>query len=82
MCSARYAARAARSLRRAWLAVAPAPDARAVCAPQFVELHGEPLLEQLYESFRRHYPEVVFREPPRRGTLVLDEVRRSTYFFS
>ena len=47
-----------------------------------MELHGEPLLEQLYESFRRHYPEVVFREPPRRGTLVLDEVRRSTYFFS
>jgi DNA-directed RNA polymerase len=51
------------------------------CA-QFVELHREPLLEQLYDSFRRQYPEVVFREPPRRGSLRLEEVRRSTYFFS
>jgi hypothetical protein len=50
--------------------------------PQFVELHREPLLEQLYDSFRRQYPEVVFREPPRRGSLKLEEVRRSTYFFS
>lgn len=50
--------------------------------PQFVELHGEPLLEQLYESFRRQYPEVVFREPPKRGSLRLEDVRRSTYFFS
>ncbi len=50
--------------------------------PQFVELHGEPLLEQLYESFRRQYPEVVFREPPKRGSLRLEDVRRSVYFFS
>ena len=51
-------------------------------APQFVELHSEPLLQQLYESFRREYPEVVFREPPRPGTLRLEDVRRSPYFFS
>ena len=51
-------------------------------APQFVELHSEPLLQQLFESFRREYPEVVFREPPRPGTLVLEDVRRSPYFFS
>jgi DNA-directed RNA polymerase len=56
----------------------PSPLPRA----QFVELHREPLLEQLYDSFRRQYPEVVFREPPRRGSLRLEEVRRSTYFFS
>jgi hypothetical protein len=47
-----------------------------------VQLHSEPLLEQLYESFRRQYPEVVFREPPRPGTLRLEEVRDSTYFFA
>jgi hypothetical protein len=47
-----------------------------------VELHSEPLLQQLYESFRRDYPEVVFREPPRPGMLRLEDVRRSPYFFS
>ena len=49
---------------------------------QFVELHSEPLLQQLYESFRRDYPEVVFREPPRPGSLRLEDVRSSPYFFS
>jgi hypothetical protein len=47
-----------------------------------VELHSEPLLQQLYESFRRDYPEVVFREPPRPGSLRLEDVRSSPYFFS
>ena len=51
-------------------------------APQFVQLHSEPLLQQLYESFRRDYPEVVFREPPRPGALRLEDVRCSPYFFS
>ena len=55
---------------------------RRLPAPQFVELHSEPLLQQLYESFRRDYPEVVFREPPRPGALRLEDVRRSPYFFS
>ena len=49
---------------------------------QFVELHGAPLLQQLYDSFRRDYPEVVFKEPPRPGSLRLEDVKRSTYFFS
>ena len=47
-----------------------------------MELHSEPLLQHLYDSFRQHYPEVVFREPPRQGTLNLEDVRRSTYFFA
>ena len=55
---------------------------RSPSPPQFVELHSEPLLQHLYEGFRRQYPEVVFKEPPRRGSLQLEEVRRSPYFFS
>jgi DNA-directed RNA polymerase len=67
-----------RSLRAPSLRVPHAP----ACPVQFVELHSEPLLQQLYESFRRDYPEVVFREPPRPGMLRLEDVRRSPYFFS
>ncbi len=73
----RETVRAAPLLRDA----APLADPRLAHA-QFVELHNEPLLQQLYDSFRQHYPEVVFREPPRQGTLNLQEVLRSTYFFA
>lgn len=51
---------------------------------QFIELHGEPMLQHLYESFKKDYPEVAdeFRPPPETGTLDLLKVRESVYFFS
>ena len=45
-------------------------------------MHSQPLLQQLYESFQRQYPDITFREPPSSGTLRLEEVKRSQYFFS
>lgn len=42
------------------------------------------MLQHLYESFKKDYPEVAdeFRPPPETGTLDLLKVRESVYFFS
>ena len=49
---------------------------------QFVEMHSQPLLQQLHASFKQDCPDIEFRDPPPSGGLDLDAVRRSTYFFS
>jgi DNA-directed RNA polymerase len=50
----------------------------------FVELHSEPLLEQLAKGLEEDFPEVRGRlpPPPAKGTLDLNVVRDSAYFFS
>eukprot|EP00761_Pharyngomonas_kirbyi_P003872 gb/GECH01003876.1/.p1 GENE.gb/GECH01003876.1/~~gb/GECH01003876.1/.p1 ORF type:complete len:918 (+),score=223.69 gb/GECH01003876.1/:1-2754(+) len=48
---------------------------------QFVELHSQPLLETLLESFQRRYPDIQFPDVPRRGALDLIHVLDSKYFF-
>ncbi|KAL6766761.1 hypothetical protein ACKKBG_A37250 [Auxenochlorella protothecoides x Auxenochlorella symbiontica] len=48
----------------------------------FVELHSQPLLENLLADFRASFPEVEFPELPKRGDLDLEEVRKAEYFFS
>jgi len=48
----------------------------------FIELHSAPLLQQLYDDFRNLYPQVVFRDPPLLGTLRLDNIQDSVYFFA
>lgn len=49
----------------------------------FVEMHGQPLLQQLHEGFKRDYPNIQsFPDPPPTGALRLEDVRKSTYFFS
>jgi len=49
---------------------------------EFVNLYSQPLLENLLEGFHQCYPELKFPEIPETGTLNLEEVRDSTYFFS
>jgi DNA-directed RNA polymerase len=49
---------------------------------QFVALHGSPLLENLYSNFITRYPMEKFPEIPKRGEFDLNEVAKSTYFFS
>lgn len=58
-------------------------DAPLLC-PQFIELHGEPMLQRLYEAFQKEYPHIAneFRPPPATGSLDLQSVRDSIYFFS
>ena len=49
---------------------------------QFVYLHSLPLLDTLLTNFKLSYPELKFPDIPERGDLDLNEVLKSTYFFS
>lgn len=49
----------------------------------FVELHSEPLLEQLRDQFEEEYPNLApFPQLPKKGNLDLNQVLESEYFFS
>jgi len=41
---------------------------------QFINLHSQPLLEELYATFTRLYPNVQFPPLPKKGTLDLNRV--------
>jgi DNA-directed RNA polymerase, mitochondrial len=47
----------------------------------FVDLYKQPLLERLKETWELRYPELNFPDLPERGSLVLDDVTKATYFF-
>jgi DNA-directed RNA polymerase len=53
-----------------------------VLRKQFINLHGSPLLENLYENFTSRYPKEKFPAIPKRGEFDLNEIEKSTYFFS
>ncbi|CAN0414773.1 unnamed protein product [Pylaiella littoralis] len=48
----------------------------------FVDLYSGPILENLHESLQMRYPTIEFPPIPERGTLVLDDVKSSKYFFN
>jgi len=50
----------------------------------FIDLHSEPLLEQLFEELKQKYPEIAMElpPPPEAGSMDLQQVRESLYFFS
>ncbi|XXQ32491.1 DNA-directed RNA polymerase [Plasmodiophora brassicae] len=48
---------------------------------QFVALHNQPLLENLAADFAMRYPMCEFKALPKRGTLDLNDVLNSQYFF-
>jgi DNA-directed RNA polymerase len=47
----------------------------------FVDLHSQPLLENLLHAFRQMYPDITFPDVPKRGSLQLDRVKKAKYFF-
>jgi DNA-directed RNA polymerase len=47
----------------------------------FIELHSQPLLENLLEGCREMYPQIKFPDVPKRGTLDLNRVLKAKYFF-
>lgn len=51
---------------------------------KFIEVHSEPLLENLYHEMRETYPDVAdeFPKPPPPGDLDLNVIKDSVYFFS
>jgi len=48
---------------------------------KFIELHKMPILDNLLADFKAFYPELNFPSPPELGTLNLDLIRKSPYFF-
>ena len=56
----------------------------AILRDKFIEVHNEPLLDNLYQELRATYPDVAddFPPPPAPGDLSLDVVKESVYFFS
>ncbi|QQP56671.1 DNA-directed RNA polymerase [Caligus rogercresseyi] len=64
------------------------------CREQFINLHSQPLLENLSKSFKKRYmdsstrsvdaikAELLFRNIPSKGSLDLNVVRDSVFFFS
>jgi DNA-directed RNA polymerase len=49
---------------------------------QFVNLYSQPVLEELRANFVARFPNIEFPPLPQRGTLDLNMVRKSNYFFS
>lgn len=48
----------------------------------FVDLYSRPILEDLLADLRIRFPHTPFPDIPQRGTLDLNEVRSSPYFFN
>eukprot|EP00752_Nemacystus_decipiens_P002243 g2126.t1 len=48
----------------------------------FVDLYSGLILEDLYDSLRMRYPTIDFPPIPERGTLTLEDVKDSKYFFN
>ena len=52
-----------------------------VLRDQFIALHSQDLIYQMYEEWSDAYPGLDLPEPPARGSLDLEVVRQSPYFF-
>jgi DNA-directed RNA polymerase len=67
-----------------WTHAGDVPEMSKHIREKFIELHSEPLLEQLYEELKQKYPEIAMElpPPPPPGSMDLQSVRDSVYFFS
>jgi DNA-directed RNA polymerase len=64
-----------------WTHACDVPIMNEVLREAFVELYEQPILESLKESVEVRYPGVKFPEIPNRGSLDLNDVKESKYFF-
>ena len=64
-----------------WTHANDIPEMNNLLRSCFVELYSKPILEDLRESLVMRYPDVEFPPVPTRGTLDIEQVRDSTYFF-
>ncbi len=53
-----------------------------VLRDQFIELYSQPILEDLYTTFCIRFPHINFPPVPQYGSLDLNRIRESKYFFS
>ena len=64
-----------------WTHANDIPEMNNLLRSCFVDLYSKPILEDLRESLVMRYPDVEFPPVPTRGTLDIEQVRDSTYFF-
>ena len=64
-----------------WTHAGTVNDMNAVLRDQFVELYKKPLLEDLHLGLRMRFPDLDFEAIPERGTLDIEKVKQSWYFF-
>jgi len=64
-----------------WTSACDVDQMNSIIRDKFVELYNQPLLETLLDSFRTMYPSINFPEIPPRGTLDLNRVKQSPFFF-
>lgn len=64
-----------------WTHACDIPFMSVVLRECFVELYHQSILENLRDSLVRRYPEIVFPPVPAGGTLDLEKVKESIYFF-
>lgn len=64
-----------------WTHATDIPEMNKLLRSCFVELYSKPILEDLRESLVMRYPDVEFPPVPQRGTLDIQEVKDSSYFF-
>ncbi len=67
-----------------WTHAADVPTMARNLRRTFVDLHSQPLLQQLLEEFQTRFPDLAKQFPPlpTTGNLDLNEVLDSEYFFS
>ena len=65
-----------------WTHASNVDTMNAILRDQFVDLHSSPLIESLNENFESRYPHEKFPAIPDQGDFNLEEVKKSTYFFS
>ena len=65
-----------------WTHAGQIDNMNALLRDAFVELHEQPLLEELLASWKARHPNIEFPPLPERGDLDLSAVRQSIYFFN
>ena len=67
-----------------WTHAGDVPEMSKHIREKFIELHEQPLLEELYHELKEKYPEVAqdLPPPPKQGEMDIGLVRDSLYFFS
>jgi DNA-directed RNA polymerase len=65
-----------------WCHAANIETLGSILREKFIQLHSEPLTETLLENFQSRYPNEKFPALPLKGEFDLEEVKKSTYFFS
>jgi len=65
-----------------WTHASSVDEMNEVLRDKFIDLHEQPLLENLLQEFRLQHPDLNFPPVPELGTLNLGQVSDATYFFS